>query len=261
MSNSETNVYPIVIFLPTNGLFENCLICGEITVDDVMRTKNYFAHSYLEHVTTVPDNTIGTIGNIPKETKRDWLRLKIHDSKPVIDEVISDNRNISADEYQVILYDKPRFQRSQLLLPSEVDCNSKSSTNSKGTDHFKCLVKFLQVSCSDTKSILDHPVIELFLLRVTIFLKIVDSFLGKVLFVLKLSTLAIHMTSILHTAIWSVETFLKNKGRLTLKSGNYILAVMTDCVGGMLIIYWFINSINFEDILEFLTSQSEVRSL
>lgn len=270
MSSSKTNVglgpglvYPIVIFLPSDELCENSIICGEITVNDILRTKNYFVHRYQEHVRTLPANTIGAIGNIlqhANEKKSDWIRLKIHNSKPIIDEVISDNKNISSDECQVILYDKLRFQRSQLLLPSELDCQNKNSTDWKGSDHFKCLVNFLQGSHPDAKTNTHQPLITLFLLRFIIFLKMFESFLNKVLFILKFSTLALHMTSILQTAIWCVETVLKNKGSVTVKSGNHIFALITDWIAGILVIYWFINLMKLNgDILELLTSQSEVR--
>lgn len=255
--------YPIVVFIPDhNNLNEHGYLCGEVVLDDKLKTKNYFVHSVHEDLNCIPDDVIGVIGNIilSKKMKKmgDWVKLRIREDVPLVVELTSDHTEINCGDYQVIVYDQSRFMKSELLLSSS-DCDTKTCEDFTD-DHFKRLVNSLKHKETYHKGSNGlQPIIKLILVKFISILKLMEKFSNKLKFILKFSTLAIHISAFIQNAIWALEVIKRRKSFTALKSGNYTLRLFGDWMGGLLLIYWFFNSMSVEDAFQLMANQSKVK--
>lgn len=255
--------YPIVVFIPDHhNLKEHGYLCGEVVLDAKLKTKNYFVHSVSEDLSCIPNDVIGVIGNIILSKKRkkmgDWIKLRIHEDVPLVVELTSDHIEINRGDYQVIVYDQSRFMKSELLLSSS-DC-STNSCEDFADDHFKHLVNSLKHKETYHKGSNGlQPIIKLILVKFISILKLMDKVSNKLKFILKFSTLAIHISVFIQNAIWALEVIKCRNSFTALKSGNYILRIFGDWMGGLLLIYWFFNSMSVEEAFQLMANQSKVK--
>lgn len=254
---------PIVVFIPDyHNLNEHGYLCGEVVLDDKLKTKNYFVHSVHEDLNCIPDGVIGVIGNIIPSKKRkimgDWVKLRIHENVPLVVGLTSDHTEINNGDYQVIVYDHSRFMKSELLLSSS-DCDTKTYEDF-ADDHFKYLVNSLKHNETYHKGSNGlQPIIKLILVKFISILKLMEKVSNKLKFILKFSTLAIHISAFIQNAIWALEVIRFKKSFTALKSGNYILRLFGDWMGGLLLIYWFFNSMSVEDAFQLMANHSKVK--
>lgn len=265
MASKDSNYpYPIVIFIPDHdNLSENGYLCGEVVLDDTLKTKNYFVHSVHEDLNYIPDDVIGVIGNIILSKKRkkkgDWVKLRMHEEVPVVVELMSDHTEINRGDYQVIVYDKFRFMKSELLLSSSSD-SDPNSCKDLVDDHFKHLVTSLKHKETYHKGSNGlQPIIKLILVKFISILRFMGKVSNKLKFILKFSTLAIHISAFIQNAIWALEVIRRRKSFTALESGSYTLRLLGDWMGGLLLIYWFFNSMGVEDAFQLMANQSKVK--
>uniref|UniRef100_A0A1B6MFZ7 Phosphatidylinositol N-acetylglucosaminyltransferase subunit Q n=1 Tax=Graphocephala atropunctata TaxID=36148 RepID=A0A1B6MFZ7_9HEMI len=257
--SESKDTYPIVIFYPGNEFSERGYLCGEVVVDELLKTKNYFIHEVQENLSNVADDVVGVIGSVTLSKKRkkkgDWVKLRIHEKMPLVVDLVSDSAVMDCKECQLIVYDKLCFMRSELLLSESCEVPSEDTTE----DHFKRLLKSLKHrQFLSRKPSEFNPTVKFILVNVIRGLKCLDRFIDKFLFILKFSTLALHMSGFVRNAVWGLELSLQRKGFTTLKSGNYILGLVGDWLGGVLLIYWFMSLVQMQDVMEALASHSEV---
>lgn len=138
-----------------------------------------------------------------------------------------------------IIYDHQKFILSELLL---------ESTDHSGLmygDHFKMLASKLssEVSLRDSdvhtfsslifKRMVSQQIIKLLLCIINILMRCIN----YVHPVLKYTTLESHLQIFLQSLIWVLQS-CSCKKNLSVKVGNYIVAVIVDICSGMLLLYW-----------------------
>lgn len=258
MATNSYSDYPVVIFYPSNAVCDHGFLCGEVISDDLFKTKNFFIHEVVD-TSSVPEDAIGIVGNIsPKKTKiknSDWIRLKSFEKLPVLAEVICNNVNVERENCQVVFYNQCNFLQSELLLP---DCYRQRESGAVD-DHFKLLI----ISLKHRQSLQNRsgglaPLTKISLVTLIGILKHIDGFITVLFWLLKCSTLALHISAFVKNAIKYLELIYQRKSFTTLVSGNYILGIVADWFGGLLLIYWLMSIVNVKEILQILADNSEV---
>lgn len=138
-----------------------------------------------------------------------------------------------------IIYDHQKFILSELLL------QSMDHSDLMYGDHFKMLASKLssEVSFHDScvhtlsslifNSLVSQQIIKLLLCIINILLRCIM----YVHPVLKYTTLESHLQIFLQSIIWVLQS-CSCKKNLSVKVGNYIVAVIVDICSGMLLLYW-----------------------
>lgn len=171
-----------------------------------------------------------------------------------IRDVFIDDSEIAPSSYHTVflIYDKTGLLQAELLI-----------NKAPSGDHFQELKEILQErsikdEINESESSLPK---EISLVYVTLYLSYSIQFLctitGKLLPIFKYSTLGLHMYSWLENANWTLNTIVEKK-RITLKSGNYILAVMLDVLLGNLLLRFLLENIGHVLSSQILLNNAEV---
>lgn len=260
MGSQNIDSYPVVVFFPKDEVCEKGYLIGEVTNDDLLKTTNFFIHEVIESAPCDSHNIIGVIGDFyttKRRKKNSWIKLKVENKMPNVVELINiDNIREKQVDCQIIMFDRSRFLKSELLL---TDSDGEPDHDSTFDDHFKRLgysLKHMELSAKIQK---DLPNFLKLICWILLFcLKHLDSIVCWIHYFLKSSTLVNHTSMFIKSAIWGLEYVIKKKKFTSIKIGNYILGLIGDWIGGLLLIFWLLSIIRIEDVLQTLAVQSEV---
>ncbi|XP_067005884.2 phosphatidylinositol N-acetylglucosaminyltransferase subunit Q [Anabrus simplex] len=172
---------------------------------------------------------------------RNWVSLGVQKDGIVFYQVISNGENIDVRKpcrVISVVYDYQMFLESELLL----QCSE--SRNSDCVDYFTTLMTLIRSNHVGLKDQAKPTVFgSIVILILTIFLKIVDSLLGLIVFmdaILKFSALGLKVHMFLQSMSWALHRIVSDK-RVTLKVGNFIVATIIDMCTGVLLLYWLLS--------------------
>ncbi|XP_046402237.1 phosphatidylinositol N-acetylglucosaminyltransferase subunit Q [Ischnura elegans] len=137
-----------------------------------------------------------------------------------------------------IVYNHSKFFRSELLVKSEAN---KSDTE----DHFQKLAKLIHrrsVNSSKRKSRINAAFLSIVIFFAFVMQHFSSAFsrLGPIL---KYSSLGTHCKDFFENIHWALSSMKKDK-KITIKVGNYILAMVFDVLVGVFFLNWLISSVN-----------------
>lgn len=171
--------------------------------------------------------------------KSDWVLLGLCECEFILREILNCGNVVDMCKpcrIVCIVYDHQKFIESEFL---------HKSLQHNGTvygDHFIMLASKLhsEVSFSDSGAhtssslvLVSQHIIKLLLCLINIFLSCVTAMHP----VLKYSTLGSHLQIFLQSLIWVLQSCCCMK-TLSVKVGNYIVAIIVDVCSGMLLLYW-----------------------
>jgi hypothetical protein len=180
--------------------------------------------------------------SISSRQKLDWVLLGLCDCEFILHEVLNGGNVVDMTkpcQTVCIIYDHRKFINSELLL------HGVDQDGSVYGDHFKMLASKLssEVSLHDSgvhtfsslilKSLVSQQIIKLLLCIINILLRCIT----YVHPVLKYATLVSHLQIFLQSLIWVLQS-CSCKKNLSVKVGNYIVAIIVDICSGMLVLYW-----------------------
>jgi hypothetical protein len=171
--------------------------------------------------------------------KSDWVLLGLCECEFILREILNCGNVVDMCKpcrIVCIVYDHQKFIESEFL---------HKSLQHNGTvygDHFIMLASKLhsEVSFSDSGAhtssslvLVSQHIIKLLLCLINIFLSCVTAMHP----VLKYSTLGSHLQIFLQSLMWILQSCCCMK-TLSVKVGNYIVAIIVDVCSGMLLLYW-----------------------
>ncbi|KAI4482825.1 hypothetical protein M0804_008678 [Polistes exclamans] len=241
----------LLIFIPqTFNAEKPGYVFGKIVYDKHRDIKKYYIIAICEKDVIEINKSVNLIGyyyntnyiteNLDKKCI-DWMNIylvAVNSSCNTnyyycIENIISNNRkiNLSSNSMVIIIYDLLALQETELFA-------SKTTSN----DHFYELMRILQTEevkhSIKVKSRLDsikETVIHYYtffcLIPILFFLNMTN----KLLPVLKYSSLGIHLNGWLENVKWILINIIQKK-RITLKTGNYIIATIIDILLGVIVL-------------------------
>ncbi|XP_069692380.1 phosphatidylinositol N-acetylglucosaminyltransferase subunit Q [Periplaneta americana] len=209
--------------------------------------------------------SLPTTYSVKQNRPTDWLLLGLHGCEFILHETSNgcDLRDMSKPRQTVfIIYDHHKFMQSEFLLQS-----SEYNSSMYG-DHFKMLANKLHSENIVFKSE-DHTfstfIFNNIIMRniIQIFLFVLNFLLNCVHFmnpVLKYTTLGLHLQMFLRSLIWVLQSSV-GKEKLSVKVGNYVVAIIVDVCSGLLLLYWLIALKSSPTALLLESGEVVVRSL
>ncbi|XP_075231560.1 phosphatidylinositol glycan anchor biosynthesis class Q isoform X2 [Lycorma delicatula] len=256
----------LLIFLPTLLYEEKCGYLQGVVYDfPEKKVKTVIVHGKLfetaengniryavwEKLDTVGyyySNTDSNFYFVPRKTN--WISVGVNYGEFFIKEALSNCLSVPLEECRLFVYNKSEFIKSELLV-KQFDFVENPS------DCFRTLTHSLEVLSKSAKSSsilfnIFKPFI-IFLLRLfSLFLCYTTS--AKPL--LRFSTLGVHFHHLFKNICWVLSTVLVDK-KLTLKTGNFIFALLADTIGGMIVLYYLVNAVSIQDVVNFICNTSE----
>lgn len=254
----------ILIFIPKEFSHEKGgYTFGKVVHDPSNDSKKYFIIG-VRKIDSGSNDLIGyfstssTSCGFVDKTLPDWVNIYL--CKPGSYEysardIVLDGRKVSPTSHHtvIIVYDQMALLRSELLI-------NKAPLG----DHFQELKYILhnkpvedEINKKSKFSLVREILLTyhalLFLYPVQFMAGIVD----EILPVLKYSTLGLHLHSWLENAKWTLATIIKRK-RITLRTGNYILAVMLDVLFGVLILQFLMDNVGHVTLSRNLFKNAEI---
>lgn len=262
----------LLIFIPQTLCNEQSgYIFGKIIYDEHSNVKKIYIIGVRKASMNLNKSTLDTIGyysnmnHVIKESDRkhpDWIHIISqscqngqNNEKYQIANVILNNRNVDISRTRtiIVIYDQRALQETELF-------ESKITLG----DHFYELAKLIQ-----SKKVMDELRIKsksvciketLLAYNLTFYMYLVlllTKITEKLLPVLKYSSLGLHVHGWLENIKWMLITIIQNKG-FTLKTGNYVLAIIIDIALGIFILRLLEYYIEDTTPSQFLLNNAEV---
>lgn len=241
----------LLIFVPC-ALYneEPGSLCGVVQETKEECVKSYFIFGRTDRLNRNSGAEQCSIGyycaesspSVSLSKKSDWVLLGLCESEFVLREILNYGNVVDLCKpcrIVCIVYDHQKFIESEFL---------HQSLQHNGTvygDHFITLASKLhsEVSFSDSsahtfsslmlKVLVSSHIIEVLLCLINIFLRCITTMHP----VLKYTTLGSHLQIFLQSLIWILQS-CSCKKNLSVKVGNYIVAIIVDVCSGMLLLYW-----------------------
>ena len=240
---------PVIIFIPCFLYNQSAGLLYGI-VREIEEVRSYFILGIcdvLNRTLKLKNTRCSAIGYYCKDRlpskelithKQDWLILGLKQHDFVIHKLFNSVDDISTRKCRqtvCIIYDHRNFLESQFLLENtEFD-------GSFNKDHFKTLTKSLKDdSCF-------HDISNSFIFRnsfmqttLIALLSVVNALLycmNKMYPLLKYSTLGLHLQIFLKSIAWVLQSSITGK-KISVKVGNYAVALVVDVIIGMMLLYW-----------------------
>ncbi|KAK9496657.1 hypothetical protein O3M35_013091 [Rhynocoris fuscipes] len=202
--------------------------------------------SSIDNLKTYSYSTIGYYSNNNEsfaniQRKNTFICLSYY-NEFIVNSIRINNEFIKLSECHIIVYDDRTLIKSELFLPIDY-------RNDNEQDHFKSLTYHL-------KLVKQQPVNFVSVhLKVILFFKFIIEYAYKLTSkfyrILSLTTIGVHYHQSLESLLWLLETYRKD-GKVTLKTGNYLLAVISDLLLGYIVLSILADYQNSTDLFNLL---------